>query len=123
GGRGACGGGAVGVANLVGRGVAVALLFASLFQNLFVALLSPAITASNQLNAMRGYNFILTAAVWLLLAASYWTSRASFDRDFRRLIDVTTAALVLIGIYFVLGLAANPAGAVVYLRNIVTPVL
>ena len=114
---------AVLVASFAAPVVPVALLFSYLFQNLFVALLSPAISVSNQLNAMRGYNFILTAATWLLLAASYWTSRAGFDRDFRRLIDVTTAALVLIGIYFVLGLAANPAGAVVYLRNIVTPVL
>ena len=111
------------VANFAAPAVPVALLFSYVFQNLFVALVSPAITGTTQLTAMRGYNFILTAAVWLVLAASYWTARAHYSRDFRRFIDVTTVALVLIGIYFVLGLATNPAGAVVYLRNIVTPVL
>jgi hypothetical protein len=37
--------------------------------------------------------------------------------------DVTTAALVLIGAYFVLGFPANPGAATVYLRNIATPFL
>jgi hypothetical protein len=58
-----------------------------------------------------------------VIAAPYWTARARFEQDFRAIIDVTTGALVVIGLYFVLGLAANPTGAIVYLRNIVTPVL
>ena len=111
------------VAAFAAPAVPIVLLFSYLFQNLCIALVSPAITNVDQLNAMRGYNFILTAAMWLALAASYWAARASFDRNFRSLIDVTTAALVVIGIYFILGLASNPGGAIVYLRNIVTPVL
>jgi hypothetical protein len=103
--------------------VPTALLFAYLFQNLFVALVSPVAVSADQLNVMRGYNFILTVATWIMLATPFWVARAGFDRDFRRLIDVTTAMLVVVGLYFVLGLAANPGGAIVYLRNLVAPLL
>jgi hypothetical protein len=111
------------VANIAAPAVPIALLFSCLFQNLFVALVSPAVATIDQLDTMRAYNFLLTAAVWVVIAASYWTARARFDRDLRVFIDVTTAALVVIGLYFVVGLAANPTGAIVYLRNIVMPIL
>jgi hypothetical protein len=39
----------------------------------------------------------------------------------RRLIGITTGALVLIGCYFLRGLLADPVSAVIYLRNIATP--
>src|SRR5262245_42360985 len=82
--------------------VPTALLFAYLFQNLLVALVSPVavsvvspVAASvDQLNVMRGYNFILTFATWIMLATPFCVARARFDRDFRRLIDVTTAMLM-----------------------------
>jgi hypothetical protein len=111
------------VANFAAPAVPIALVFSYVFQNLFIALVSPGVATIDQLNTMRGYNFILTAVVWVVIAASYWTARDRFDRDLRVIIDVTTAALVLIGVYFVIGLAANPSGAIVYLRNIVTPIL
>jgi hypothetical protein len=62
---------AVLVASFAPPAIPIALLFSYLFQNLCIALVSPAITDVGQLNAMRGYNFILTAAAWLVLAASY----------------------------------------------------
>ena len=111
------------VAKFAAPTVPIALVFSYVFQNLFIALVSPGVATIDQLNTMRGYNFILTAVVWIVIAASYWTARDRFDRDLRVIIDVTTAALVLIGVYFVVGLAANPSGAIVYLRNIVTPIL
>jgi hypothetical protein len=103
--------------------VPVVVLFSTLFQNTFVSLVSPAITAVEQLNTIRGYSFILTATAWLAIVAPYWMARGAFSRELRALIDVTTAALVVIGIYFLLGFRENPSGAVVYLRNIITPIL
>ena len=50
-------------------------------------------------------------------------SATAIDRRMRLMIDVTTGALVLIGAYFVLGVGANPASAVIYLRNIAAPFL
>ncbi len=111
------------VATFAAPAVPIVLIFSYLFQNLFVALVSPAISNMDQFNAIRAYNFILTAVIWIVVAWTFWTARASFDRRFRALMDVTTVALVSIGIYFVVGLTANPSGAIIYLRNIVAPFL
>jgi hypothetical protein len=101
----------------------IALVIAYLFQNLFVALVSPQITSLDQLNTIRAYNFLMTATVWLVLTAGYWLERNTVDRRMRRAIDVTTGVLVLIGVYFVLGVGADPGSAVAYLRNIAAPFL
>jgi hypothetical protein len=109
--------------NFAAPAVPMVVLFSSLFQNTFVSLVSPAITSVEQLNTIRSYSFILTATTWLAMAASYWMARGAFSRELRTLIDLTTAALVVVGFYFLLGVRENPSGAVVYLRNIVTPIL
>jgi hypothetical protein len=111
------------IANFAAPAVPVALISSYLFQNLFVSLVSPAISDMDQFNSIRAYNFILTAVIWIVVAWTFWTARASFDRRFRAFMDITTVALISIGVYFVLGLAANPSGALIYLRNIVAPFL
>jgi hypothetical protein len=99
------------------------VLFSYLFQNLFVAWVSPEIQSVAQLDTIRAYGFLLTVVIWFVLAAHYWLDRASFDRRIRFLMTVTTGAMVLIGLYFLLGLAIRAPGAVVYLRNIASPIL
>jgi hypothetical protein len=111
------------IASFAASTTIVVLIFAYLFQNLIVALVSPAIESMEQFNQIRAYNFILTAAIWFSLAFSYWTSRADYSRQFQVIIDVTTVALCLIGVYFVLGAVSNPSAAVVYVRNIAAPFL
>src|SRR5216683_5615598 len=111
------------VANFAAPAVPIALIFSYLFQNLFVALVSPIISDIDQFNSIRAYNFVLTAVIWIVVAWTFWTARARFDRRFRAFMDVTTVALVSIGLYFIVGLAANPSGAIIYLRNIVAPFL
>jgi hypothetical protein len=86
-------------------------------------LISPGIDSLEQFNAIRAYNFVFTVISWATIAAQYWLARSRYDRQVRSLIDITTIGLALIGVYFVIGLTANPAGAAVYLRNIATPVL
>jgi hypothetical protein len=110
------------LANFAAPAVPITVLFSSLFQNTFVSLASPAITSVEQLNTIRSYSFVLTATAWLAIGASYWMTRAAFSRELRTLMDLTTAALVIISLYFLLGVRENPSGAVVYLRNIVTPI-
>ena len=100
-----------------------ALIFAYLFQNFFVALVSPQLEEMSAFNSARAYNFLLTAVAWVVLSASYWPQRERFDRRFRLIMTVTTVTLILIGVYFVLGLTSSPASAVVYLRNIAAPFL
>jgi hypothetical protein len=111
------------VAAFAAPALLTALIFSYLFQNTFVALVSPHIADLNQFNQIRAYNFVLTAVAWVAVVAPYWSARASFERPLRSLMDVSTAALVLIGLYFVLGFAANPGSAAIYLRNIATPFL
>jgi hypothetical protein len=110
-------------ANFAAPAIPVALIFSYLFQNLFVSLVSPAIGDGGEFNSIRGYNFVLTSVVWVVFAFKYWTTQARFDSRFRTAMTVSTVGLFAIGFYFVLGLAANPSGAIVYLRNIVTPFL
>jgi hypothetical protein len=111
------------IANFAASAVPIALISSYLFQNMFVSLVSPAIEDMNQFNSIRAYNFVLTATIWLVVAWSFWTARAAFERRFRAFMDITTIALFAIGVYFVLGLAKNPSGAIIYLRNIVAPFL
>ena len=53
------------IASFAASTTIVVLIFAYLFQNLFVALVSPQFTGIDQLNAIRAYNFVMTAAIWL----------------------------------------------------------
>ncbi len=111
------------VASAAPAAVPITLIFAYLCQNLFVAMLSTQITSIDQLNFLRAYNFIMTVVMWATLAAGFWLARGSFDWRFRRLMDATTFVLVVIGIYFLIGVMANPASAATYLRNISAPFL
>ena len=103
--------------------VPIVLIIAYLFQNTFVALVSPHIATLDEFNTIRAYNFVLTATVWLVLFSGYWLERGSMHKRMRVLIDVTTGVLVLIGFYFTLGLAASAESAATYLRNIAAPIL
>jgi hypothetical protein len=101
----------------------VVLVFSYLFQNLFVALVSPEILDLNEFKAIRGYNFLLTATAWMVVIFRYWIDRASFDRRFRALMNVSFLGLGLVGLYFAIGLASSPTNAAIYLRNIATPLM
>jgi hypothetical protein len=101
----------------------VVLVFSYLFQNLAVSLVSPEIVDLSEFKAIRGYNFLLTATTWLVVVGRYWVDRASFERGFRVLMNVSFLAFGLVGIYFLIGLPSNPMNAAIYLRNIATPLM
>lgn len=111
------------VAAYAAPSVPAVLIFSYLFQNLFVALVSPHIDSMDELNAIRGYNFLLTVVLWFAFAIPYLKDRARFDPRLRLVIDVTTGALALIGLYFLYGMMTVPNNATVYLRNIAAPFL
>jgi len=121
----------IGMAICLALGVAIAafaapilpivLIFSYLFQNLFVSLASPGIVDLTEFKTIRGYNFVLTAAAWMILIGQYWVDRSSFDRRFRSVMNAVFASLVLIGCYFFIGALDKPLNAAIYLRNVVTP--
>jgi hypothetical protein len=103
--------------------VPAALVCAYLFQNLAVALVSPWIDDPSSFNTIRAYNFVLTAAAWLVLVGAYWTAPARWDGRLRRWMLATTACLAAVFLYFAVGALSSASAAAAYLRNIAAPLL
>ena len=101
----------------------VILVFSYLFQNVFVALVSPEIVDLADFKTIRGYNFLLTATAWTVVVFQYWINRETFDRRLRTLINISFLGLGLVGLYFMIGLMSNPTNAAIYLRNLATPLM
>jgi hypothetical protein len=111
------------IAGFAAPALPAVLIFSYLFQNLFVSFVSPEIVDLSEFKAIRGYNFLLTVTTWLVVVLRYWFDRATFDRRFRALMNVSFVALGLVGIYFIIGLPSDPTNAAIYLRNIATPLM
>ncbi len=111
------------LADRLTRLVPAVLIFAMLFQNLFVSLLSPAIADLDGFNFIRGYTFLTTVVVWLTLVADFLLHPVNHTPRVRRFVRSGLALLMLIGAYAALGLPGNGSTTIVYTRNIVTPIL
>ncbi len=99
------------------------VVFSLLFQNLFISMLSGYLVTKNDYNFVRGYNFFTIVILWLWLFGHYVMNWRSMGRQINRIMLVCLIGFGLIGVYFMLGMAKNPAAAIVYLRNIITPLL
>ena len=97
------------------------VLFTLIFQNFFVSLFSDFLTTANDYNFVRGYNFLTMIIVWLWLFGRYALTWRDHDREINRIMGVGFLAFCLIGFYLIIGMAKNPTGAVIYLRNIIAP--
>jgi hypothetical protein len=99
------------------------LLFSFIFQNLIISLFIAWIPTKGDLDFVRGYNFLSVAVVWLSLVCSGLcrVSIREWSRD--EFICNSIVTLGIIGIYFVIGLPLYGTNAIIYLRNIATPVL
>lgn len=101
----------------------IAILFALLFQNLFVSIVSDSIDGEADFDFIRGYNFALLSVTWLVCVAKMpgeWRDR---NRAIDPFVKVSAFLLVVLGLYFLIGFAFYGTTAIVYLRNIVTPLL
>ena len=101
----------------------VAIVFALLFQNTFVSLVADYVVSDDDFNVIRGYNFVTIAVTWLVFTATFlagWRRRNTAIDPF---VKVLAAVFVILGVYFLLGFAFFGMTAIVYLRNIVTPLL
>jgi hypothetical protein len=99
------------------------VIFAALFQNLFVSLTSPLITGEDEFNFVRGYNFLLTVSIWTVAYTGFLLDPAGYPAKVRRLVFWTSAALGVVGFYFLLGFAIAGSDAIIYLRNIALPLM
>lgn len=101
----------------------VAIVFSFLFQNLVVSLLADHIRDADDFDVIRGYNFLVLSSVWLVTAVRFmggWSTRA---RALDPYLKFSVAVMAVIGVYFLVGYARTGISAIVYLRNIVTPLL
>lgn len=114
---------AVGLALRLPRLVPAVLIFAMMFQNLIVSVLSPAITDNDAFNFIRGYTFLTTVMVWLVLIGDFLLVPGRHSALVRRLVGRGLALLVVIGGFAAIGLVKNGSAAIIYTRNIVTPIL
>lgn len=111
------------IANFLTPAAPFVILFSFLFQNTFVALVSPHLDGETSFMIVRSYNFVLTATVWAFLYFAFLLKLRTFSPEFRRLMAISTAAVCVVVAYFALGLLSNPSGAAVYLRNVITPIM
>ena len=95
-----------------------AVLFGGLFQNFFVSLVSPLLSAGTEFDIVRGYNFQILMMVWGLAVLDYLYHWRRDDHETNRLIYWTSAALALIVVYLLLGALEAPIPAFIYLRNV-----
>ncbi|MBO6540631.1 MAG: hypothetical protein JJ969_14685 [Rhizobiaceae bacterium] len=100
----------------------VAIPFGFLFQNLIVSLLANQLSTAD-FDIIRGYNFLTLASVWLVTAARFLTRWEDRNRLLDPYVKFSVAILFVIGVYFIYGYIRTEMTAVIYLRNIVTPLL
>ncbi len=103
--------------------IPVVVLTATIFQNVFVSIASVNYADIHDLDPMKSYNFVTTVVMWLVVMAGFLNRWRSFSSFTRRMIFASCALLAVYGVYFLAGLPINPRSAVVYLRNIGTPIL
>jgi hypothetical protein len=101
----------------------VAIVFALLFQNTFVSLVVDHVVNDDDFDVIRGYNFVTIAVTWLVFTATFLANWKRRNTAIDPFVKVLAALFVILGIYFLLGFAFYGMTAIVYLRNIVTPLL
>jgi hypothetical protein len=97
--------------------IPIVVVTAFLFQNTFVAMVIHANIDKADFNLLRAYNFFLLATLFALACTWIAVNWRYIDATQRRFIAACSAALVIIAVYFLVGLQKDPSSASVYLRN------
>lgn len=101
----------------------IAIITAFLFQNFFVSIMADFVRSDDDFDMIRAYNFLILAVTWVTFAVRYLLQWRSHDPLIMPYIKLSTGLMVAIGTYFLIGFALNGIQAIIYLRNIVTPLL
>ena len=101
----------------------VAIFFALLYQNFFVSLAAGSIVSDDDFDVIRGYNFVLLSVTWLVTTVTFLAGWRDRNRALDPCVRVLVAVFAVLGVYFLLGFALYGITAIIYLRNIVTPLL
>ena len=98
-------------------------IFALLFQNMFVSIMSPIMAGPSQLEFVKGYNFLACAVMWATIVAGYLLRWRSAPAEVTKLMIGGGAVLAVIGLYFAIGFLQDAMAATIYLRNVAFPLL
>lgn len=101
----------------------VAIITAFLFQNFFVSIMADFVASKDDFDMIRAYNFLILAVTWVVCAVRFLLAWRRHPPALMPYIKVSTGLMVIIGVYFLIGFALNGVQAIIYLRNIVTPLL
>lgn len=116
----------VAMTNFAVAAVPVVLAAAFLFQNAFVAYITPSIEVQSTFNMVRGQNFVLLAAMWGMLVLARLTeiaSKSSATDELDKSLLISFGLLAVIVFYLAIGISKQPENALTYLRNIAGPLL
>ncbi|MCV0423966.1 MAG: hypothetical protein K5905_00700 [Roseibium sp.] len=111
------------VANYAPRTAVISIFVALLFQNFFVSLVSEGLSGPEEFKIIRGYNFFVLFTIWLVNTVGYITRLRGLHKSIDKLMNATFLSMGIIFFYFAIGLAQNPTPAVIYLRNIMSPLM
>ncbi len=111
------------LANYAPRLALVSVMIALLFQNFFVSLVSSNLSGPDEFKIIRGYNFVILVSIWSTFFVSYWTRFRGQNASIDLIMNLTFGVVALVIFYFLTGFVQNPTPAVIYLRNILTPIL
>ena len=96
-------------------------IFVLFFQNLFVSILSPLISAPSDLDFIKGYNFLVCSVMWLTTFGLYVAGQRNRTTEVNQIMRWGVVTLAVVSLYFAIGFVQDGQAATVYLRNIVLP--
>ena len=101
----------------------VSIIFALLCQNLFVSFVADQVSSDADFDIIRGYNFVMLSVTWVVVVATYLANWRQRNQAVDPFIKVSVCVFAALGVYFMIGFVFYGMAAIVYLRNIVTPLL
>ncbi len=101
---------------------ATSVLIFFLFQNLLISIVSPSISGESALTIMRSTNFVLTFSIWSAMVFAYTIGRHRYSGISRKF-NAIVVVMLIVGLYFAVGLMRYGEASIFYFRNIFTPLM
>ncbi|BBE71103.1 hypothetical protein [Oharaeibacter diazotrophicus] len=98
------------------------VLIATVFQNLIVSLASPYVDFAD-FNFVRAFSFLDMVVVWVVVYLGFLAAPGLVPAPVRRMMVESTVVLAVVFLFMVYGVPKAGGNAIVYTRNIATPIL
>ncbi len=112
-----------GLAWLWPRAIPLVLFFVFGFQSSFIAMTSPLVQSSDQLEPMKIYSLLTAVIFWIVVFGRYLNAYQSFSPFVHRLVKMGLIVALIVGPYAIGGMLFDARASVIYARNIGLPIL